>query len=419
MQRYQFNPQTIPAQKAEGQFRVLVLGGSLPYGWPYDDKLSFPRALEMGLAAAAPTVDWRVINMGAPGWGSTRLRLLAEQLVALDSDLVVVTSGNNEFGEAAYADEVMNFGERRMQWWSTIHRNSHLVTIMAEALVPISQFRSEKTRDDRLKSLGIYSPIRLSRLHNQNLASIVRTFKSAGSRVYLTTVPVNLRNSPPFEIDAPGQPLGLLDERSVEDFRRARAFMDAGNFSSAAPILEELVKRDPRSAQLRFQYARTLDANGRFDEARASYLGALDLDKGPMRASSRLNANATALAEDLDVGLVDFVRVMQDASDAGIPGNDLFLDNCHPNRAGILLLALAVARQMSQSGVFEVEPGWEQIFSDATRRYLAEVELSSEDRLRALAFLHHYFTKWNPQPQSAAVLRQQIRALDPEHRSLR
>ncbi len=103
----QFNPQSHPARKPDGEYRVLFVGGSLPYGWPYDDRTSFPRLLEVGLAAVQPEVGWRVINMGAPGWGTTRLRGLAEDLTRLDPDLVVVVSGNNEALEAAFAKDAL------------------------------------------------------------------------------------------------------------------------------------------------------------------------------------------------------------------------------------------------------------------------------------------------------------------------
>ena len=80
----QFNPQSHPARKSPGEFRILVMGGSLAYGWPHDDRLSFPRLLEVGLRRVAPEIRWRVINMGAPGWGTTRLRALSRDLLRLD-----------------------------------------------------------------------------------------------------------------------------------------------------------------------------------------------------------------------------------------------------------------------------------------------------------------------------------------------
>ena len=48
----QFNPQSVVTPKPPAEFRIVVVGGSVVYGWPYDDRISFPRLLEVGLRAA-------------------------------------------------------------------------------------------------------------------------------------------------------------------------------------------------------------------------------------------------------------------------------------------------------------------------------------------------------------------------------
>ena len=47
-----FNPQSFPAEKPEGAFRIFCLGGSTTYGRPYDDETSFCGWLRELLPAA-------------------------------------------------------------------------------------------------------------------------------------------------------------------------------------------------------------------------------------------------------------------------------------------------------------------------------------------------------------------------------
>jgi tetratricopeptide (TPR) repeat protein len=362
----------------------------------------------------APDVGWRVINMGAPGWGSTRLRILSEQLLFLDSDLVLITSGNNEFIEASFAEEVMKFRGNPMRWWWTVRRDSHLLTFMAETLAPVAQDHSTEFREKRIRSVREQSRERAREVHRENLASIAQAFEKAGTRVYLSTVPVNLRACPPLGTDAPGDALGPKDPAAVRDYRRARSLFEANDFAGAAQLFEELIARHPKSAWLRYLYARVLEALDRFEDAREAYLQALDLDRVPLRTSRLFNANATRLADEMDVGFVDLAKAMEAENEVGIPGNDLFLDNCHPNRAGARVLALAIARQMERDDLFDSRARWEEIFVRATRRYQAAVELSVEDRMQALLYLLDYYARVNPQPQRADEIEQRIRALDPD-----
>ena len=196
MKLRQFNPQSHPARKPIGEYRILFVGGSLPYGWPYDDRTSFPRLLEVGLTAAQPEVGWRVINMGAPGWGTTRLRGLSEDLTRLDPDLVVVVSGNNESLEASFARSVFEGREARVLLLSRLSRRSHLVTLMLDAAErlrgPVESSAPKPTREPLEERRAT-----LVEIFGENLTAIASTFRGRGSRVYHATDPVNLRSCPP------------------------------------------------------------------------------------------------------------------------------------------------------------------------------------------------------------------------------
>lgn len=90
----------IPFEKAEGTYRVLVVGDSIAFGWGVEESECFPRVLERMLQAG-PRPDgverFEVINGGCPGWGLPHyLRFLADVGLQYDPDLVLVTFINND-----------------------------------------------------------------------------------------------------------------------------------------------------------------------------------------------------------------------------------------------------------------------------------------------------------------------------------
>ncbi len=87
--------QGFAARKAVGTVRVGVLGGSSVAG---------DHGLAAALGAALPAAE--VIDGGGNGYGSSRVRLVYEELVDHDLDAVVVYTGHNEFNEARYVGEL-------------------------------------------------------------------------------------------------------------------------------------------------------------------------------------------------------------------------------------------------------------------------------------------------------------------------
>ena len=66
---------------------------------------------------------------------------------------------------------------------------------------------------------------------------------------------------------------------------------------------------------------------------------------------------------------------MTKASSDIAPGDDLFLDNAHPNRRGNAVLALAVAASMEADGVLAASAGWQRRFLTAVRDVWSNLSL--------------------------------------------
>ena len=415
----QFNPQSHPAHKSPGEFRILVMGGSLAYGWPYDDRLSFPRLLEVGLRAIAPERRWRVINMAAPGWGTTRLRALSRDLLRLDPDLVLIASGNNEALEASFSQQVFSGRESQVRLLSVLSRRSHLVTAMIDLELGLGLARGLAARvppSDRVATADYWDRRdELIRIFRGNLAAIVETFQRAGARVHLATVPVSLRSCPPMARDGPGEPFGSSDVALARGYREAATLLEAGRAAEALASLGRLAEAVPESASVQYLQAQAQESVGDLAAA-ASYRRALELDRSMLRATAALNAEVLRVGAELGAPVADFVGATGRASRIGAPGDDLFLDNCHPTRRGTTVIALEAARAMVDDSLLRIAAGWQEEFLGALAAYLDALEIPDAVHAEALKFLLYYSLDVNRDDDRAALLERELRKLDPEGR---
>ncbi len=94
-----FNSQRFPPTKPAGTYRIFTLGGSTPYGRPYDDTHSTSGWLRELLPEVDRSQQWEVINAGGISYASYRVARLMERLIEHSPDLFIVYSGHNEFLE--------------------------------------------------------------------------------------------------------------------------------------------------------------------------------------------------------------------------------------------------------------------------------------------------------------------------------
>ena len=81
-------------EKPDGVYRILLLGGSVPYGWGVAQGEEYPRVLEKMLndAGRVPGKRIEVINTGVPGWSLAQEGGLLRRVVSVwNPDLVLLT----------------------------------------------------------------------------------------------------------------------------------------------------------------------------------------------------------------------------------------------------------------------------------------------------------------------------------------
>lgn len=86
-----FRSPPLPAKKAPGSFRILVLGDSVTMGEGVDESQTYVRRLEADLRARSPGANIDVINGGIGDTGTReQVEVFRERGLALDPDVVVV-----------------------------------------------------------------------------------------------------------------------------------------------------------------------------------------------------------------------------------------------------------------------------------------------------------------------------------------
>jgi lysophospholipase L1-like esterase len=269
--------------------RVVWLGASTVAGVPYMPQVSPPGWLAEILAFRGAAME--VVPLAAPALTAGDLAALFPHALLLSPDVVVVTTGHNEYLNAGLLLDP--------PWWLDLRL--------------VRQAR---------RLLGLGPPVREqlpTPEHDFDHPAIVAAFGAhvramqaladeAGVALLFTTPISNLRDMPPV--------LGR-DARAAEDADDAK------------------------------ERGRALLAAGEVSAARAAFEAARDRDRWPHRATTPLIASIRRNAHRV----VPVDAAFDAASPDGIPGFTLFADHCHPNLPGQRLLASAVADAIEDLGL--------------------------------------------------------------------
>lgn len=351
-----FNPVHLARARAAGSIRVVVLGGSSTYGFPYGDAVSHPRFLEHRLRAALPGADVEVVNLGGMSYGTLRISRMLGWVLRLEPDLVIVDTGHNEFVERAAYERALGGGATGSATRAML-AGSRLFGLLAAGVERLgasgtgagsyhSPFGLEVSRDEN-RIFTLEDKQRVALAFEDRLRDIVARCRDASVPVVLLTQGSNLRDWRPEYL---AFAYSLPAERQREFLRHAALGLRLLDTDRAAEAIDELDRAlaiDDRHASTVFQRATALARLGRTLEAVAAFRRARDLDPVPIRALGAMNDAIRRVAADTGSGLVDAEAALGGDAADGIPGGDQFLDYCHPTDRGHRVVATAVASSLA------------------------------------------------------------------------
>ncbi|MBT7700129.1 MAG: hypothetical protein HN700_07530 [Verrucomicrobia bacterium] len=270
--------QRIP-QKRDGMLRIALLGGSsvklMGDATPLEERLE----QELGR-------DVQILNFGLCGCGSDRALVAAREALQLDADAIALYSGHNEFISES------NPRTYRQRGW--LHRNSRILQLcIGNAWIP--------------EPGKLYGPAEKQEIYAQferNLRDLAGMCRDAGVPLVVGTVASNLRIPPIIYARELYEKTELPPEPMLE-FQRGAALFGERRYTDAKRVLQQAIAASPR----------------------------------PWRATWQNNKILRDVAKELSVPLADVEQRIMDASPQGIPGPDLFSDQCHLNGRGYGILA--------------------------------------------------------------------------------
>ena len=340
-----------PVKKDPGTFRIFCLGASASAGWPHPSQEIYSAYLEEALKKAYPTQKIEVINASAHSYPDYRVRLILQEIIDLEPDLLIIYSGDNEFVEPrVYSVKPHWYGPL-----ANLADHSHLFRILRgnplarrwfpENTLPadyvafqrgsmqaevIPEVRKDPEQFERVKQHYAFS-----------VESMAKSARDRGLPVILATVAVNLRDWHP---NVSYQVLqGAELARWREHYDRGRAALLKNDPDTAVSELKLAASLNPLHAETHFYLGRALEEKGEFAESIKELSLARDLDYYPSRTISDFNAASRDVASRYDNAiLADVDAALRADSAPRAPGFEYFLDYVHPTQRGNLLLAKTI-----------------------------------------------------------------------------
>lgn len=329
----------ITREKPTGTVRIFVLGESAAMGVP-EPGFGLAPMLRTQLRALHPGTKIEVCNLGITAINSHVIRDIAREAVRFHPDLLVVYMGNNEvvgpYGPgSSLSGRVL---PRPLIAAGIALRRSRIGQLLQRVLATlhpgdagVAEWRGMETFADNQVAASDPRLGRVDANFAANLRDIVRAAQSAGVKVVLSTVAVNLRDSAPFA-SRHRAGLGAAElAKWTSVSAAADTAADLDDPAAAERLEREALALDPDFAETQFKLARLLDARGEEAGARAAFAEALRLDALRFRADATINDLIRSVARETQADLVDAARELgaDPASTAPIAGHPLFFEHVH------------------------------------------------------------------------------------------
>lgn len=355
-------PLLVSPQREPGVRRIVILGSSAAMGDP-EPAFGVGRQVQAMLEATAPSgARVEVVNAAMTAVNSNVIRDVARDLARqTEADAWVILMGNNEFNgpfgpgsvfgaqapPLAVVRASLAFKKSALGQW--LDEQSRKAAPGARPGGPPASWRGmEMFLEQKLPP----DDPRLPRVYDHfqaNLEAMLDDAEARGLPVVLCTVPVNLRDCPPFaSVHRGGQePPGW-----ARLFESGSAALAAGRAEEARTALEQAAALSPDHAETRFRLARALDGTGPTEAAARAFASARDLDALKFRSDTRLNelvrqaAVARADRARGPLSLVDAEHLLAASSRGGVPGREFFHEHVHFTFEGTFALARPVAEAL-------------------------------------------------------------------------
>lgn len=340
-------PAFVLAEKPDNAIRLVVQGGSTAAGYPYGGGASLASMLEQRLSRTFPEQRVEVVNTALSAVNSYTLLDLADEIIAIKPDAVLIYAGHNEYlGLLGVGSHYLASQSPAATRLIISLRKLHSFQLMEQLYQQLNQplqgadesSRTFMARVARDKDIALDSAQYQAGLNqfDSNLSLLLAKYQRAGIPVYISTLVSNLADQPPFN----SKPIPVTAKEQLKQLTHASTETSAD--TSADPALLTTLASQAAAAQsadFHYQLGQHYQQRGLTEQARAQFLLAKDHDLLRFRAPEAVNQKIRELAGRYHATLVDTEAAFIANSPQGLVGNSLLLEHLHPNVQGYFLLA--------------------------------------------------------------------------------
>jgi tetratricopeptide (TPR) repeat protein len=333
--------------KPPGTVRIVLVGESAMKGFPQPRNLAASAFLGEMLKDAWPDRKVEIINLGTTAIASFPVSEIMTEALDYEPDLVIVSTGHNEFYGTYGVASIGWAGSRPWMLRATRFIHSLAIAQAVEKLIPGRGPEQDKTLMELMVGRSYVAPDdwrrkAAARNLEYNVSVMIERCKARKVPVIICTQPCNERDLVPLGADVrTTQP----DSGRHEEFSR---LLNAGieglsrNPTNAWEQLKAALVLEPDHARAHFFLGKALFALGRPDQALEQFIRARDLDTMPWRAPSLSQEGILRAASRQGAVICDLVKVFREASPGGAIGWELMDDHVHPTVQGQALAARAL-----------------------------------------------------------------------------
>ena len=368
------SPQQFQANKSADTLRIFCLGGSAALGWPHLLPHTYPFLLQQKLQKLYPQRRIEVLNVAGNTYASYRVKVVFDEIVEYQPDLVVIYSGNNEFLENfVYRDRSSrDLSSGLPSPW----RHSALLRLSWQ-LLPAGRQTSKYVFDiedygmadqtaNRLSfafghaSRRRQDPQQFQRVlahYRYNIAAMVKKCRQKQVPIMILTVPVNLKDwHPNVSIHSP-KLAAATRQKWQQHFVAGLTALESKNDKAALAQLLQAAALDPEYAETHYRLGQIYHRQGRLYLAKASFYRAVQYDGYPFRCLPQFNDILRQISTAVKVPLVDITAaIARSCSRNGIIGLDAMVDYVHPTAVANEIIAHQVLLAMARHKLLPANP---------------------------------------------------------------
>ena len=371
------NSEIFRKKKDTNTLRIFVLGESTTLGYPYFHNGSFHRWLQYRLTHTFPDRNFEIINLSLTAVNSYTVRGFAKELVDYEPDAVLIYTGHNEYYGALGVGSTERIGGNSQLVNLILYiRQFRLVQLMTNVYENIQHViggNPASSGGTRMKLMVADQKIPYkSALYERGVEQFRRNMDETLDVLTKRNVPVFISNLVSNEKDL--KPFVSFPVDSLKfpgftkNFASGVAAFNRQNFPLADRYFKAANQIYNSQALCNYYLGKIAYIQGNFEQARAYFSKARDLDGLRFRAPEELNKVIDQLCKKYQkTYLVDTKAVFENNSPHKIIGDELILEHVHPDLFGYALLSDAFYQSIKKEKLITVDSSSEIGFNQLLR----------------------------------------------------